>query len=68
MPILESTLSKWSYHEAGTAFKQAHLPTGVALRRQAPPGLDVPGEPYLFGDWQSTTPSGRQSSPAFRLT
>ena len=50
MPIPESTLSKWSHHEAGTAFKEAHLPIRAALRRQAAPGLDVPSEPYLLGD------------------
>ncbi len=31
MPISESTLSGWSHHEAGTAFKQAHLPIRKGL-------------------------------------
>ena len=31
MPIPESTLSKWSHHQAGTAFKQAHVPIREAL-------------------------------------
>ena len=50
MPLLESTPSKWSHNEAGTALKHAHLSTGAALRRQAAPGLDVPSEPHLSGD------------------
>ena len=31
MPIPESTLSNWSHHQSGTAFKQAHLPIREAL-------------------------------------
>ena len=31
MPIPESALSRWSHHEAGTAFKQAHVPIREAL-------------------------------------
>ncbi len=31
MPIPESILSKWSHHQAGTAFKQAHVPIREAL-------------------------------------
>ena len=31
MPIPESTLSKWSHHQAATAFKQAHVPIREAL-------------------------------------
>ena len=31
MPISESTLSRWSHHQAGTAFKQAHVPIREAL-------------------------------------
>ena len=31
MPIPESTLARWSHHQAGTAFKQAHLPIREAL-------------------------------------
>ena len=31
MPIPESTLSKWIHHQAGTAFKQAHVPIREAL-------------------------------------
>ena len=31
MPIPESTLSKWSHHQAGTAFKEAHVPIREAL-------------------------------------
>ena len=30
-PIAESTLSKWSHHQAGTAFKQAHVHIREAL-------------------------------------
>ena len=33
MPIPESTLSRWSHHQAGTAFKQAHVPIREALGR-----------------------------------
>ena len=32
MSIPESTLAKWSHHEAGTAFKQAHVPIREALK------------------------------------
>ena len=31
MPIPESTLSRWSHHQAGTAFRQAHVPIREAL-------------------------------------
>ena len=31
MPIPESTLSRWSHHQAATAFKQAHLPIRKAM-------------------------------------
>ena len=31
MPIPESTLSRWSQHKAGTAFKQAHVPIREAV-------------------------------------
>ena len=31
MPIPESTLSKWSHHQAATAFVQAHVPVREAL-------------------------------------
>ena len=31
MPISERTLSRWSHHKAGTAFKQAHVPIRDAL-------------------------------------
>ena len=31
MPIPESTLSRWSHHQAATAFKQAHVPIREAL-------------------------------------
>ena len=31
MPISESTLSRWSHHQAGTAFKEAHAPIREAL-------------------------------------
>ena len=31
MPIPESTLSKWSHHQAATAFKQAHVPIRKAM-------------------------------------
>ena len=31
MPIPESTLSRWSHHEAATAFTQAHVPIREAL-------------------------------------
>ena len=32
MSIAESTLAGWSHHEAGTAFKQAHLPIRKAMQ------------------------------------
>ena len=31
MSIPEATLSRWSHHQAGTAFKQAHVPIREAL-------------------------------------
>ena len=31
MAMTECTLAKWSHHEAGTAFKQAHVPIRKAL-------------------------------------
>ena len=31
MPIPESTLSRWSHHQAATALTQAHLPIRAAL-------------------------------------
>ena len=31
MPKAEKTLAKWSHHEAGTDFKQAHVPIREAL-------------------------------------
>ena len=47
MPIPESTLSKWSHHQAGTAFKQAHVPIREALdaykglSKRGPRGYDA---------------------------
>ena len=60
MPIPESTLSKWSHHQAGTAFKQAHLPIREAL--DAYKGLSqFKYEVLLQGSYKNDTNLGGDS-------
>ena len=60
MPIPESTLSKWSHHQAGTAFKQAHVPIREAL--SAYKGLSqFKYEVFLQGSYKNDTNLGGDS-------
>lgn len=60
MPIPESTLSKWSHHQAGTAFKQAHVPIREAL--QAHKSLaQFKYEVFLQGSYKNDTNLGGDS-------
>ena len=60
MPIPETTLSKWSHHEAGTAFKQAHVPIRKAL--QAHEGLSqFKYDVFLQGSYKNDTNLGGDS-------
>ena len=60
MPIPETTLSKWSHHEAGTAFKQAHVPIRKAL--EAHEGLSQFNyEVFLQGSYKNDTNLGGDS-------
>ncbi len=60
MPISETTLAKWSHHEAGTAFKQAHVPIRKAL--QAHKGLSkFKYEVFLQGSYKNDTNLGGDS-------
>ena len=60
MPIPESTLSRWSHHEAGTPFKQAHVPIREAL--DAHKGLSqFKYEVFLQGSYKNDTNLGGDS-------
>ena len=60
MPIPESTLSKWSHHQAGTAFKQTHVPIREALG--AYKGLSqFKYEVFLQGSYKNDTNLGGDS-------
>lgn len=60
MSIPESTLAKWSRHEAGTAFKQAHVPIREAL--EAHRGLSqFKYEVFLQGSYKNDTNLGGDS-------
>ena len=60
MPISESPLSRWSHHEAGTAFKQAHVPIREAL--YAYKGLSqFKYEVFLQGSYKNDTNLGGDS-------
>ena len=60
MPIFERTLSRWSHHEAGTAFKQAHVPIREAL--DAYKGLkQFKYEVFLQGSYKNDTNLGGDS-------
>ena len=60
MPIPESTLSRWSHHQAGTAFKQAHVPIREALAAYNWPS-DVKYEVFLQGSYKNDTNLGGDS-------
>ena len=60
MPITESTLAKWSHHQAATAFKQAHVPIRNALA--AHKGLSqFKYEVFLQGSYKNDTNLGGDS-------
>ncbi len=60
MPIPESTLAKWSHHQAGMAFKQAHLPIREALEAYNWPA-EVKFEVFLQGSYKNDTNLGGDS-------
>ena len=60
MPIPESTLSRWSHHQAGTAFKQAHAPIREALDAYNWPS-EVKFEVFLQGSYKNDTNLGGDS-------
>ena len=60
MPIPESTLSKWSHHQSGTAFKQAHVPIREALAAHNWPS-EVKYEVFLQGSYKNDTNLGGDS-------
>ena len=60
MPIPESTLSRWSHHQAATAFKQAHLPIRKAMEEHK--GLSqFTYEVFLHGSYKNDTNLGGDS-------
>ena len=60
MPIPESTLSKWSHHQASKAFKQAHLPIRKAMEEHK--GLSqFTYEVFLQGSYKNDTNLGGDS-------
>ena len=60
MSIAETTLAKWSHHEAGTAFKQAHVPIRQALDTYE--GLSqFKYEVFLQGSYKNDTNLGGDS-------
>ena len=60
MPIAESTLAKWSQHQAGTAFKQAHVPILEALEAHRLLSL-FKYEVFLQGSYKNDTNLGGDS-------
>ena len=60
MPIAESTLSRWSHHQAGTAFKQAHEPIRKALEAHEGPS-QFKYEVFLQGSYKNDTNLGGDS-------
>ena len=60
MPIPESTLSRWSHHQAATAFTQAHLPIRAALDAYSWPS-DIKYEVFLQGSYKNDTNLGGDS-------
>ncbi len=60
MPIAEKTLAKWSHHEAGRAYKQAHVPIRKAL--EAHKALSrFEYEVFLQGSYKNDTNLGGDS-------
>ena len=60
MPIPESTLSRWSLHQAATAFKQAHVPIRKAMEEHK--GLSqFTYEVFLQGSYKNDTNLGGDS-------
>ena len=60
MSITEATLARWTHHEAGTAFKQAHVPIRAALN--AHKGLSQFNyEVFLQGSYKNGTNLGGDS-------
>ena len=60
MPIPERTLSRWSHHQAGTAFKQAHVPIREALAAYNWPS-DFKYQVFLQGSYKNDTNLGGDS-------
>ena len=60
MSIPESTLAKWSHHEAGTAFKQAHVPIREALEAHGSLS-QFKYEVFLQGSYKNDTNLGGDS-------
>ena len=60
MPISERTLSRWSHHQAATAFTQSHLPIRAALDAYRWPS-DMNYEVFLQGSYKNDTNLGRES-------
>ena len=60
MPISESTLSRWSHHQALTAFTQAHLPIRAALDAYKWPS-DITYKVFLQGSYKNDTNLGGDS-------
>ena len=60
MPIAETTLARWSHHQARTAFKQAHVPIRKALEGHK--GLSqFKYEVFLQGSYKNDTNLGGDS-------
>ena len=60
MPIPESTLSRWSHHQAATAFKRAHVPIRKAMEEHK--GLSqFTYEVFLQGSYKNDTNLGGDS-------
>ena len=60
MPIPERTLSRWSHHQAGTAFKQAHVPIRKALEAYSW-SSEFKYEVFLQGSYKNDTNLGGDS-------
>ena len=60
MPIPERTLTRWSHHKAGTAFKQAHVPIREALAAYDWPS-DIKYQVFLQGSYKNDTNLGGDS-------
>ena len=60
MPIPESTLARWSRHQAGIAFKQAHVPIREALDAYNWPP-DAKYQVFLQGSYKKDTNLGGDS-------